>query len=133
MNSNKAICLLKISAFFEKKSGRLSSVVPKTLAFSGHFLANFQPILDCFLPNSELKYENSENIKADCVNAIVFNLHHIKCRANFFWDTQYISVHIRFDLERYLLKSQITNQEKNYYHRCSYKKIKRSNESEMAI
>ena len=31
----------------------------------------------------KLKYEDSENIKADCVNTVVFNLHQIKRRAFF--------------------------------------------------
>ena len=35
---------------------------PKILAFGSHCLANFQPILDCFIPNFKLKYEDSENI-----------------------------------------------------------------------
>ena len=41
------------------------------------------------MPNFKLKYENSENIRADCVNTVVFNLHEIKRRA-FFWDTRYL-------------------------------------------
>ena len=49
---------------------------------------NFQPILDCFIPNFKWKYENLENTKADRVNTVVFNLHQIKRRA-FFWDTRY--------------------------------------------
>ena len=44
---------------------------------------NCQPILDCFIPNFKLKYEDSENIKADRVNTVVFNLHPIKRRALF--------------------------------------------------
>ena len=40
------------------------------------------------MPNFKLKYEDSENIKADLVNTVVFNLHRIKRRA-FFWDTRY--------------------------------------------
>ena len=34
-------------------------------------LSNFQPILDCFIPNFKLKYEDSENIKADRVSTVV--------------------------------------------------------------
>ena len=37
--------------------------------------ANIQPILDCFIPNVKLKYEDSENVKIDHVNTVVFNLH----------------------------------------------------------
>ena len=51
-----------------------SSAVPKILAFGSHCSANFQPILDCFVPNFKLKYEDSENIKADRVSTVVFNL-----------------------------------------------------------
>ena len=51
-------------------------------------LMNFQPILNCFIPNFTLKYEDSENIKADRVNTVIFNLHQSKSRA-LFWDTRY--------------------------------------------
>ena len=40
----------------------------------------------CFIQN--FKYEDSENIKADRVSTVVFNLHQIKRRA-FFLDTRY--------------------------------------------
>ena len=56
---------------------------PKTLAFGSHCSANFQPILDCFTPNFKLKYEDSENIKAERVSTVVFNLHQTKRRAFF--------------------------------------------------
>ena len=69
---------------FSKKSGRRSSVAPEILAFVSHCSANFQPILDCFIPNFKLKYEDSENIKADHVDTIAFNSHQIKRRAFFF-------------------------------------------------
>ena len=52
---------------------------PEILAFGSHCLANFQPSLDCFIPN--FKYENSQNIKADPVKRVVVNLHQIKRRA----------------------------------------------------
>ena len=45
--------------------------------------------MDCFTLNFKLKYEDSENITADRVNTVVFNLHQIKRRAFFFWDTRY--------------------------------------------
>ena len=48
---------------------------PEILAFVSHCSANFQTILDCFIPNFKLRYEDSENIKADC--AVVFNLNQI--------------------------------------------------------
>ena len=63
---------------FSKKSVRLSSEGPEILAFGSHCLVNFQAVLDCFISNFKLKYEESENIKADRVNAVVFNSHQIK-------------------------------------------------------
>ena len=35
------------------------------------------------MPHFTLKYEDSENVKADHVNTVVFNLHQIKRRAFF--------------------------------------------------
>ena len=64
---------------------------PKILAFGSHCSANFQPILDCFIPNFKLTYEDSENIKAHSVRTVVFNLQQINRRAFFFWDTRYKS------------------------------------------
>ena len=58
------------------------------LSFS-HCSANFQPIWDCFIPNYKLKNDDSENVKADIVNTVVFNSHQIK-RRTFFWDIWYI-------------------------------------------
>ena len=78
----KHYCYFK-SVHFRKKSGRLSSAVLNILAFVGHFSANFKPILDCLIPNTKLKYEDSENINADCVNTVVFNLRQIKRRTTF--------------------------------------------------
>ena len=72
---------------FSKNLVVCSSAGPKILAFSGHCSANFQLILDCFIPTFTLKYEDSENIKADRVSAVVFNLNQIKRRAFSFWDT----------------------------------------------
>ena len=46
-----------------------------SVAQGSHCLANFQPILDCSIPNFKMKYEDSENIKADCVSTVVVNLH----------------------------------------------------------
>ena len=51
------------SVHFSKKSNRLSSAGPEILAFGNHCSAKFQLILDCFMPNFKLKYEDSENIK----------------------------------------------------------------------
>ena len=74
---------------FSKKSGRLSSTGSEILTFGSHCTANFQPILDCFIPKFKLEYDDLENIKTDSVNTVVFNLHQIK-RLKFFWDTWYI-------------------------------------------
>ena len=67
---------------FSKKSGRLSSTGPSTgseiLTFGSHCSANSQPILDCFIPKFKLEYDNLENIKADLVNPVVFDLRQIK-------------------------------------------------------
>ena len=68
------------SVHFLKNLVVCSSAGPKILAFGSHCSANFQPILDCFIPNFELTYEDSENIKADCVSTVVFSLHQIKSR-----------------------------------------------------
>ena len=59
---------------FLKKSARLSPAGSEILAFSSHWSVD----LDCFIPNFKLKYEDSENIKADRVNTVVFNLHQSK-------------------------------------------------------
>ena len=48
------------------------------LTFRSHYSANFQPILDCFIPKFKLKYNSSESIKTDRVDTVVFNLHQIK-------------------------------------------------------
>ena len=44
----------------------------------------FQLILDCFVPNFKLMYEDSENIKAD---SVVLNLNQM---SGVFWDTRYL-------------------------------------------
>ena len=59
---------------FSKKLGRLSSTGSEILTFGSHCSANFQPILDCFIPNFKLEYDNLENIKTDRVNTVVLNL-----------------------------------------------------------
>ena len=69
---------LTYSIFRKKKSGRLSSPSPEILAFGSHSSANFQPILDCFIRNFRLKYEDSENIIADRVNTVILNFTYIK-------------------------------------------------------
>ena len=59
---------------FSEKSGRLSSAGSEILAFGSHCSANFQTILDCFVPKFKLKYDDLENIKTDRLNTVVFNL-----------------------------------------------------------
>ena len=71
---------------FRKKTGRLSLAGPKILAFGSHSMANFQSVLNCFIPNFKLKHEDLENIETDCVSTIAFNLHQIK-RWAFFYGT----------------------------------------------
>ena len=66
---------------FSEKSCISSSADAEILAFLSHCSANFQPILDCFILNFKLMYEDSENMKTDRVNAVVFNLRQIKRRA----------------------------------------------------
>ena len=58
--------------YFSKELGRLSSAGPEIIAFGSQFPGKFQPIFDCFIPNFKLKYEDSENIKADRVNTVFF-------------------------------------------------------------
>ena len=70
---------------FSKKSGRLSSTGSEILTFGSHCSANFQPILDCFIPQFKLEYDDVENIKTDRVNVVVFNLHKIKRLKFFLW------------------------------------------------
>ena len=48
---------------FRKDRVVCSSAGAKSLGFSGPSPANFQPILDCFIPDFKLKKEDSENIK----------------------------------------------------------------------
>ena len=64
--------------YFSKKPDRLSSVGPEILAFGSHCLAKFQTILDCFIPHFKLKYEDSENMKANRIDVVIFKLHQIK-------------------------------------------------------
>ena len=70
---------------FSKRSGCLSSTGSEILNFGSHCLANFQPILDCFIPKFKLEYGVLENIKTDRVtNAVVFNLNQT-FKVVFFW------------------------------------------------
>ena len=71
------------SVHFSKNLVVCSSAGAKILVFGSHCSANFQPTSDCFIPNFKLKYEDSENINADCLSTVVFNLHQIKPRAYF--------------------------------------------------
>ena len=73
------------SRWFLKKSVRLFISKSKILAFGSHSLANFQPILDFFIPNFKLMCGDSDNINASRVNTVVFNLYQINCLALFFF------------------------------------------------
>ena len=68
---------------FSKKMSRLSLAGPKILALGSHSMANFQSILDYFIPNFKWNHEDLENIKTDHVSTVVFNSHKIKRRAFF--------------------------------------------------
>ena len=68
---------------FRKSRVVCHSTGSETLTFGSHCSANFQPILDCFIPKFKLEYDDLENIKTDCVNTVVFYLHQIK-RLKFF-------------------------------------------------
>ena len=54
------------------------------LAFGNQCSANFQPILDCFIPKFKLTYDDLENMKTDRVNTVVFNSHKIEQLKFFF-------------------------------------------------
>ena len=69
---------LKLVHFSKKSGRRLSSTGSEILTFGSHCSANFQPILDCFIPKFKFEHDNLESIKTDCVNTVVFNLHQIK-------------------------------------------------------
>ena len=71
--------------------------------------ANFQPSLDCFIPNFE--YEDSENIKADRVSTVFFSLHQIK-RRTFLLDTWYTVVPAKYRYETPFLKTGLPSQHK---------------------
>ena len=65
----KHLCLLQCYALFTKQYGcfklihfskisvHLSSAGPEILVSGSHCSVNFQPILDCFIPNFKLNYE----------------------------------------------------------------------------
>ena len=67
------------------------------------------------VPNFKLTYEDSENIKADCVSRAVFNLHQIKCQTFFFWNTQHSSSTM-CDSERAVCGGIPNNQMPIFYH-----------------
>ena len=61
----------------------MSSGNPEIAAFGSHCSAKFRPVLNWFIPNIKLKSEDSENLKTNCVNTVVFNLHRTKQRKFF--------------------------------------------------
>ena len=93
---------------FSKNLVVCSSAGPEIFACGSHCLANFQPILDCFIPNFKLKYEYSENIKTDRVSTVVFNLQQIKRGAFFFGHSVYLAwmtfAQFRFTLPEFKYK-----------------------------
>ena len=48
---------------------------------------NFRPILDCFFPKVNLKYDDLENIKTDHVDTVVLSLHQIEQSKLFLGDS----------------------------------------------
>ena len=69
--------------FSKKNLVACSSAGPKVVAFGNHSSANIQPILNCFILNFKLKYDDLKSIKADRVSTVVFNVHQIKRQAFF--------------------------------------------------
>ena len=59
-------------------------MLTEMLTFGSHCSANFQPILDFFIPKFKLEYNDLENIKTDRVKTVVFNLHQMKQSKFFF-------------------------------------------------
>ena len=59
---------------FPKKKCHLSSTDPVITAFGSHCLPNLKTILNWLIPDVKLTYGDSENIKTDRVNTVVFNL-----------------------------------------------------------
>ena len=89
----------------------LLSVHQPVLKFQ-HWSANFQPILDCFIPNFKLKYEDSENIEVDRVSTVVLSLHQIKRRAFFLGHPVYFPKHIIIKSTKIRKKSENTCKKK---------------------
>ena len=87
---------------FSKKSGRLLSTGSEILTFGSHCSANFRPILDCLIPEFKLEYNDLENIKADLVNAVVFNLHQIKRLKFFLGHPVFSGARLRYQVRFYL-------------------------------
>ena len=77
-----------IRLHFSRKSCCLSSGGPEIAGFHSHYSANFPPTLSWFISNVKLKYEDSDDIKTDRENTLIFNLHD-KNRGTFYWDTRY--------------------------------------------
>ena len=67
-----------MGAFFENSSLSVHQPVQKFLVSVTIARRTLKPILDCFIPNFKLPNEDSDNIKADRVSTVDFNLHQIK-------------------------------------------------------
>ena len=103
-NLSKQYGCLKLVQF-SKTSGRLPSTGSEILTFGSLCSRNFQPILDCFILKFKMEYDNLENMKTDCVNTVVSNLHQIK-RLKFFLGQRYtqdyelkFSIQMNFDTD----------------------------------
>ena len=82
VNFDKMMTALNQCIFFENIFC-LSSGGSEILAFVSNCSANFQLILDSFIPDFKLKYVGSGHIEIDRVHTVIFNLHQIRCRAFF--------------------------------------------------
>ena len=67
-------------------------------------------MLDCFIPNFKLKYEDLQHIKADRVNTFVFNLH--QTNVGSFFRTLGIMPYFGFD---YISEYSKSLQLRNYF------------------
>ena len=85
LNFDRAIWLLLINAFLGK-DWVVCHQTPEILAFD-KLLTDFGLLYTCTSFN--FKYEDSENLKADRADAVIFNLHQIKHRT-FLWDAWYL-------------------------------------------
>ena len=72
-----------MASIFRKKSGRRSSAGTEILNFHWPLLSELLTDFGLFYTKIKLKCEDLENIKADRVDTVVFNLHQTKRQALF--------------------------------------------------